>query len=85
MVQLKIQTNFVRLKFLLKEPSLSDCLDRSSSQRSGLVIKGTLKCVSEKKRDYYKVVKEEKKIIQDCVKPYHEVLSSIYLVVHLSE
>jgi hypothetical protein len=46
MVQLKIHTNFVRLKSLLKEPSLSDCLDLSCTPRSGLVIKGTLKCVS---------------------------------------
>lgn len=46
MVQLRIQANFVRLKFSIKEPSLSDCLDRSCTQRNGLIIKGTLKLVS---------------------------------------
>ena len=46
MVQLRIQANFVRLKFSIKEPSLSDCLDRSCTQKTGLIIKGTLKLVS---------------------------------------
>ncbi|KAL7028891.1 hypothetical protein ACKWTF_006037 [Chironomus riparius] len=43
MVQLRIQANFVRLKFSIKEPSLSDCLDISCTQKNGLIIKGTLK------------------------------------------
>lgn len=46
MVQLKIQTNFVKLKIAIKEPSLSDCLG-SDGNKSGLLIKGTLKNVSE--------------------------------------
>lgn len=48
MVQLKIQTNFIKLKFSFRESSLSDCLDVNYIQPSGLAIKGTLKYVSNK-------------------------------------
>lgn len=46
MVQLKIQTNFVNLKFQLAGPSLSDCLE-SGGLKSGLAVKGIVKCVSD--------------------------------------
>ncbi|KAG5683645.1 hypothetical protein PVAND_012916 [Polypedilum vanderplanki] len=46
--QIAKETNFVRLKFSIKEPSLRDCLD--DNYKEGLVIKGTItKNVSEKK------------------------------------
>lgn len=49
MVQLKIQTNFGKLKFVLSTPSLSDCLlDTNSLFSNGLAVKGTTKCVSLK-------------------------------------
>lgn len=47
MVQLKIQTNFVNLKFKLAGPSLSDCLESGGGLKSGLAIKGNVKCVSD--------------------------------------
>lgn len=49
MVQLKIQTNFVRFKCDISAPSMSDCLlDPSNLFSNGLAIKGTAKCVSWK-------------------------------------
>lgn len=47
MVQLKIQTNFVKLKFEITSPSLSDCLDNGGLFNSRLLMKGTTKCVSQ--------------------------------------
>jgi hypothetical protein len=46
MVQLKIHTNFVNLKFSIAGPSLGDCLERNGGLKSGLAIKGTVKYVS---------------------------------------
>lgn len=60
MVQLKIQTNFVNLKFNIAGPSLSDCLETNLELKSGLAIKGTVNNVSLKAENCFNVKHGEK-------------------------
>lgn len=46
MVQLKIQTNFVKIKFEIAAPSMSDCLENGNLINNGLAMKGAIKSVS---------------------------------------
>ena len=53
MVQLKIRTNFVHLKFNFAGPSLSDCLKENCELKGGLVVKGTFNYVSYVRNNFF--------------------------------
>lgn len=56
MVQLKTQISFVKLKFDIASPSLSDCLERIEEIKTGLAVKGIVKCVSKTAANSVKVL-----------------------------